>query len=210
MRLFLTLLAPALAWAGLCSSASAVVVYFPGQNIPIPSNFAGVSVDLDGGGTSNDLNGLPNGDANFYFGGANISNDADVTNPNPTWQPVRLGTNQTSTVDNLAFNVSVVGPGSTYAVGGTTFGSSNDHVGTEFTNGVIGYIGFSLIPNGGGGPFYGWMEVTLNDDGNPGTIHRWAYDDTGAPIIVGVVPEPGTGALALLGLAALAVRRRRR
>ena len=186
-------------------------MYFPSQDIPIPANFAGVSVDLETGASSTDLAGLPDGDANFFFGGAEISNDADATALSPSWQPVRTGSGNTDPIAALTLGTTVDGS-STYASG---FGSSGDvsaHF-PPFAAGSQGYIGFELTPNGGGGPLYGWMLVTLQTDASDleGTIHSWAYEDqAGVPIAVGAIPEPGSAGLGLLGLAALAMRRRRR
>ena len=201
----------ALAFSLSAAASPAAIVYFPSEDIPIPANFAGVSVDLETGATSTDLAGLPDGDANFFFGGAEISNDADETASAPSWQPVRTGTGNTDPIAALTLGTTVDGT-STYAAG---FGSSGD-VSTHFgplTAGQQEYIGFSLTPNGGGGPLYGWMLVTLQTDASDleGTIHSWAYEDqAGVPILVGAIPEPGSAALGLFGLAALALRRRRR
>jgi MYXO-CTERM domain-containing protein len=194
------------------AASNAAIVYFPAEDIPIPANFAGVSVDLETGATSTDLAGLPDGDANFFFGGAEITNDADAAAGAPSWQPVRTGTGNTDPLAVLANGVDFVDGTSTY---GTGFGSSGDvstHFGS-FTAGQQEYIGFSLTPNGGGAELYGWMLVTLQTDASDleGTIHSWAYEDqAGVPILVGAIPEPGSAALGLFGLAALALRRRRR
>jgi len=194
----------------LVPNAGAAVVFFePAGGIPIPTDFAGVSVDLETGATSNALDGLPNGDANFFFGGAELSNDADATASSPSWQPVRTVAGSTDPAANLTAGVDLVDGTSVFASG---FGSSGDlstHF-PPFTAGQPGYIGFSLIPDGGGGPYYGWMLVTLEDDGvTPGLIHSWAYDDMGAGLLVGAIPEPSAAVLGLLGLCAALMRRRR-
>lgn len=79
----------------------------------------------------------------------------------------------------------------------------------EFESGTSGYIGFVLV--GDSDTYYGWMRLTLHDDGSTGVIHEWAWDTDGDSITVGAVPEPSNAAL-LVGLAATfcAVRRRRR
>ena len=68
-----------------------------------------------------------------------------------------------------------------------------------------GYIAFVLNP--GPNELYGWIRVSLSDDGSTGAIHDWAYSDSA--IMVGEVPEPGSLVLLFAG-AALAFRRVRR
>lgn len=205
------------------TGASAAIIYFPNEDIPIPSNFSGVSVDLETGMTSNGLDGLPDGDANFFFGGAELTNDADASASMPSWQPVRAGSGFTDIALNLPVGAVVDAsgassdPGSTYhaAVGMQVYGSSGDLTShfPEFSAGSPGYIGFSMVPNAGGPVVYGWMEVTLQTQasGLDGTIHSWAYESTpGMSIMVGAIPEPGTASLTILGFTLALLRRRRR
>ncbi|MDG2124330.1 MAG: PEP-CTERM sorting domain-containing protein [Verrucomicrobiales bacterium] len=199
------------ALAALCltANAQAVIVYFdPDPDIPISTNYAGVSVDLETGAVSNDLNGLPGGDANFFFGGAGLSNDADATAITPRWHPVRLGTGNTDVVANLSLGTPV-DAASTYSTGFGGSGDPNSNF-ANFTAGTPGYIGFSLELDGGD-TVYGWMELTLQDDGiTPGSIHRWAFEsDAGTAVPVGAIPEPGSASLAFLGVMAFLLRRRR-
>jgi len=57
----------------------------------------------------------------------------------------------------------------------------------------------------GGGPYYGWMELSFSSDQSTGTLLQWAYNsESGAALTAGqtsAIPEPATTA-ALLGLAA--------
>ena len=189
------------------SPGHAVIITFLGQEIPIPVSFAGVSVDLETGARSTDLGGLSGRDAHFLLGGEGISNDADETSLAPSWQPVRSGTGNTDPVQNLSFGTVVDGS----SVTGDDFGGSG---GTTthfppFSNGVSGYIGFTLETSGAT-TAYGWMRVTLQDDNTPGVIHEWAYQDNGSAIEVGVIPEPTQGLLLAAGLSLLALRRHRR
>ena len=79
---------------------------------------------------------------------------------------------------------------------------------TTLTSGTQGYVGFSAML-ADTTLAYGWALVTLQDDNTPGVIHSWAYEDTGAPITAGAIPEPSHTLLVVLGLASLALRRRR-
>ncbi len=192
--------------AGFASSANAAIIWFPSQEIPIPTTFAGVSVNLETAANTNDLAGMPGADANFFAGGIGISNDADQTMMMATWQPVRSGMGNTDAIVNLTPGASVDGN----SVTGDDFGSSGGAVThfATFTSGTPGYIGYSVVLSDNT-TAYGWMRVTLQNDNTPGVIHEWAYEDSGGPILVGNIPEPSLALLCSLGLAALALRRRR-
>jgi hypothetical protein len=118
-----------------------------------------------------------------------------------------LGTSTTQ-VDNLfgtGYLIAATGsPAPNYGTGtnqttGATafvFNSENNIVGLRFFNEATGVIN------------YGWMRLGLGASFTDPTrrIVDWAYEDTGAGIIAGV---PTPGAIALLGFAGLAGRRRR-
>ena len=191
--------------AGSTMSTSAAVVSFINENIAIPTDFAGVSLDLETGVSSVSLEGLAGGDLNFVFGGQAFSNDADQNATTPSWQPVRADSGNTDVLENLGVGVEV-GPSSTVS---SSFGGSTDNF-ANFTPGERGYVGFSLILDDGNETVaYGWMEVTFQNNDAPGVIHSWAFDDTGAPLAVGAVPEPTQSVMLVLGVAAGAMRRRR-
>ncbi|MBR9760434.1 PEP-CTERM sorting domain-containing protein [bacterium] len=198
--------AAAILVASFTSVASAALIHFPDQNIPIPTTFAGVTVDLESGLVSNDLEGFSAGDANFLLGGLGITNDADEDSTSPSWQPVRSAANNTDPIVSLGIGAVVSGA----LLVGDDFGASfgaNSHF-PAFPSGTPGFIGFQLelddatLVNG-------WMEVTLQDDNTPGIIHQWAFEDSGASIRVGQIPEPGQTVLSLIGLTLLALRRRK-
>lgn len=83
---------------------------------------------------------------------------------------------------------------------------------TGFPDGLPGYIGFFF--DNDGTTNYGWAEVILRQEARYGSIEilRWAYDETGANIKTGAIPEPGVAALGLgaLALGAAGLRRWRK
>lgn len=187
----------------IAAPASAAIIWAPAQDIAIPTTPGGVVVNLETWSSTlgDDAAGA---DVNFFFGGFGIANDADSSATMPTFQPVRIGTGFLDAVENLTVGTTVDGS-STYSTG---YGGSASHIPSEFTAGTPGYLGFSL--DTGSGIVYGWMRVTLEANTAPGVIHEWAYEDSGAAILVGAVPEPGTSLLAALALGSLAFRRRRK
>ncbi|MCI0460397.1 MAG: PEP-CTERM sorting domain-containing protein [Gemmataceae bacterium] len=68
----------------------------------------------------------------------------------------------------------------------------------------------------GGNTFFGWVDLEVNPSGWTGTVHGYAYDDMGQPILTGdtgapqVIPEPHSLVLLALGAAGLAAMRARR
>jgi hypothetical protein len=71
-----------------------------------------------------------------------------------------------------------------------------------------GYVGFSFGPDSVPGvqTWYGWMLIQVNpDDIQNGRVISWAYENTGAPIII---PEPAPLAMPAMGSAGLALWRR--
>lgn len=204
----------------LASSAQGAVVYFANRNIPIPSTFTGVFIDIETGNSFTSSAGDATADVNFFFGGEGVSNDFQPSSASitPTLQFLRI--DDDSTIDNLeaVINLSadgsqVVGPTPTIGTFTTGFagsGATDDHLGTgpgQFEDGVLGHLGFSVQV--GGNTHYGYFEVILTNNG-AGVVQGWAYDNTpDTPITVIPIPEPATGLLAIFSLGLLCVRRRR-
>ena len=115
----------------------------------------------------------------------------------------------------LAYNTTIDLGTASYSTGFGASGQINSHFGgaTGFTSGTPGYLGFSLIidnPSNPGNPLtvFGWALVTLQDNDGVGTLHAWAFEDTGAAIQVGAVPEPAAALLGGMGMLLLLRRRR--
>ena len=193
---------------GTAGSAPGAIIWFENREIPIPTTFDGVAVNLENGANSTDRAGIPGGDANFVLAGIGITNDADQTATVASWQPVRVGPANTDAVRNLTLGDPVDGATLSYAAGFGGSGDLNSHF-PAFTAGMPGYIGFSLVLNNSN-LVYGWVRVTLRDDNTAGGfIHEWAFEDDGTAIVVGATPEPGSSLLALLALGGLFLRRKR-
>jgi hypothetical protein len=187
----------------LATNSHAAIVASGLQNITITSDFTGLYLDIDGGGAvAEEALGW---DLNAFFGGEGIGNS-------PSFHPVAATVSLDAPILNLAFGQTVNASSifaSTYPGG---FSSSDTHVGNgagQFISGDEGYIGFQFTANNNAGPFYGWMRVELSNTGDTGLIREWAYENSGAAITVGAVPEPSTLCALLLGTAGFCYRRRR-
>jgi len=197
MKIFLTYLL-------LAQSIPAALIYSGIQDIPIPTNFNGVSVDLV------NLTSVNNGDpdfintqVNFFFGGEGMISS-------PLFRPVRMSADQVSPVVALNFGEIV---NDSRVVGPPARGGSQNHIGsgaTQFTDNEEEYLGFLFDPNDDGEYVAGWMRVTFSQSGSPGTVHDWAYlEIPGESLAVGsVIPEPS--AFLFCSLAVLGLCRRRR
>ena len=187
--------------------AQAAITYSGAQNISVSNTFPGIYIDFNNplDSTSYTTSGTEpaNWDINPFFGGSAVGNSDDF-----------LVSTDDGSINSTLMNLTtsdIVGDGSGLGeIFVAASSGSTDHMGggpNQFANGVQGYIGFR-IDDGASGFYYGWMRVTLNDDGSSGTIHDWAWDTSGAAIQVGQIPEPS--AFLLGGLASLLLLRRRR
>lgn len=181
------------------ASGQAALVYSGFQNITVSTSFTSVYVDVDAASSSpTQASGW---DIDAFFGGEAFGNSAN-------FQPVRQTVSVSSAIVRLELGDLVDGS-DIYA---STPAGSSTHIGInpgQLASGVTGYLGFRLITNNAAGPYYGWMRVSLSNTPQPGKIIDWVYDNTGAGIIVGAIPEPSS--MALLGLgASLGVFTRRR
>ncbi|BCX49622.1 hypothetical protein HAHE_35300 [Haloferula helveola] len=208
-------------------TATAAITYIDPADIPIPTSFGGIYLDLNTGTANGSTEGNSVGvnsytisysepasgdwDVNFFFGGA-----AMVHNDSINIYRAGDGTDNFSAVHNLEAGTLVNGAstGTSQPLAAPTFGGSgaypaDPHMGAsalQFVNGADGYIGFVL--DEGSSPLYGWMLVQFHDDGTPGLIKEWAYSDS--PIEIGQIPEPHPAALLTFAACTVLLRRYRR
>lgn len=146
--------------------AVADIIYSNFLDTAIPTDFTGVTLSIDGG------------TINPFFGGVGVAN-------NDLFQPVRSGTGNLDPLANLSVG-SVIDVGNFFSTG---YGGSQTHLGTTFTDGVEGNIGFQL-----NGTDYGWMRVVFTGNTGGAVIKDWAYDNSGAAIVVGRVNQSAVDA----------------
>jgi hypothetical protein len=100
----------------------------------------------------------------------------------------------------------LIGPSGTWSGAGWSGDSG-------IATGSTGYIGFSFDPDDvpGAQEYYGWFQMHVgNNNTINGSVIDWAYENTGAPIATGMVPEPSSFAILAMGAAGLLMLRERR
>ncbi len=192
-----------LAFAGLTACSPAAIIYSGVENILIPTTFVGVYLDIDGGGAvAMEATGW---DVNFIFNGEGMGSS-------PSFRPVTPTVVLNAPVLNLVSGTSVSSSSTFAATYPGGYSSSDTHVGNslgQFASGTEGYIGFQFTTNTSTGPLFGWMRVELSNTAATGLVKDWAYEDSGAAISVGAIPEPSSVLSLLAGVAAFCYRRRR-
>lgn len=176
-----------LATITLALPASADVIYSNLQNIAIPATYDGVYLNVENSAwNTNMFSPVAGWDINPYFGGTVLYNS-------PDFQPVRSGTGSMDAVLNLSLGTAVSGSSvfSTFVQGssgenpgGPGYGGSQTHVGSTFTAGQEGYLGFKL-----NGANFGWMRVIFTNNTGGALIKDWAYENSGAAIVTGRVQQ---------------------
>jgi hypothetical protein len=79
---------------------------------------------------------------------------------------------------------------------------------SHWNAGSDGYFGYRFNPSGSQ-EVYGWAHVVISPDRTLMTLVDWAYENTGAPINAGAIPEPTTSLLLAVSLTVAALWRRR-
>jgi MYXO-CTERM domain-containing protein len=191
------------------ASANAAIVYSGVINFACAVDIDGTYINVETGQLSNGPGtGVPGWDVNPYStaGGMNFFNSTgggQMRRPGVT----------TGTAGNLAVGT-VIGAAGSYNTGtgnvyGTTAATGLNGGWTYSSENIIGFRFVSAA----GTTHYGWMRFLMGAAGSAGTsmtrtVVDFAWENVaGTSIEAGAVPAPG--ALALLGVAGLASRRRR-
>lgn len=185
--------------------ADAAIIYSGPVSITIPSTTSGIYLNVvtgvfattPAGSTGWDLN--PWGSTSFNVWANNSASPNDGVIGNFT------GGSSTTLVDNLPLGTIVDG---SWAYSRS---SGNETTGpTAFVlNSSANYVGFRFLNESTGQIDFGWMQFSLSTtvSAQPRLIVAYAYDNTGAGINVGAVPEPSTFALlGVMAAGALGVR----
>ena len=177
------------------SSANAAVIYSGLQNVPIFPIAAngGVYFEFEAPFTAAQGTRPAGWDVNPYASGASIYLNSNTA-------VVLVG----ATAADLAFGTPITAA--------SLFSGNGFSGGVGIPAGSTDIFGFRFISNNGGDPaqdLFGWARISIAAAGN-GNIVDWAYENTGASITAGAVPEPSSLGLLAAGTAGLAQWRRRR
>jgi MYXO-CTERM domain-containing protein len=189
--------AAAAAASVVAGAANAAIVHWADANLVIPATIDGLYINVETRTSGSAGSAVSGWDLNPYA-------TTSLTWFNATGTGMmRFPGVTTGSAGNLALGT-VVGAAGSYGSGAVTVGAAAGNWQLNASN----YFGFRFV-GADGGTKYGWGRFVIGASisGADRTIAEIAYEDSGASINVGTVPAPG--AIALLGLAGLAHRRRR-
>lgn len=198
--------AAAVTGLGVAQQADAGLVYSGTVNLNVPTTTAGIYLNVVTGVAATTPAGSPGWDINPWGTSTIFSYANNAASPNDGVINNFAGGSSATLVDNL--------PQGTPIDGSSTYGRNNGHETTGptvfNTNSSNNLIGFRFLNEGTNQLNFGWARYSFAGtfNGQPRSIVEYAYDNTGAGVQAGVVPEP-TG-LALLAAGALGLVARRR
>jgi MYXO-CTERM domain-containing protein len=189
--------AAAAAASVVAGAANAAIVHWADANLLVPATIDGLYINVETRQTGSAGSGVAGWDINPYSATSltwfNATGTGMMRYPGAT----------TGSAGNLALGTAVGATGS-FGSGAVVFGAAAGNWQLNASN----YFGFRFVA-ADGGTKYGWGRFVIGASsfGADRMVAELAFEDSGAAIAVGAVPAPG--AIALLGLAGLASRRRR-
>ena len=201
----------AVATAAVAATSNAAVVYSGIINFACNADLDGAYINVETGLMSNGPeSGVPGWDVNPYStsGGMNFFNSTGGGQ-------MRREFIGSGTAGNLAVGTSIGSTGSFNTTTGNVYGiTSATGLAGGWTYSSDNIIGFKFV-GADALTHYGWMRFAMGAGGSTTvgitrTVVDYGYESTAATsILAGAGAVPAPGALALLGLAGLATRRRR-
>ena len=200
---YATLAGVALAAPALAPSAKAAIVYSGPLTLAIPNSIDGLYINFVTGVTGSSGTAVPGYDFNPYNNGAGLT-FYGASSPSGILASRTPGTNAVAQRLTLCAPISSA----------SSFYNPFQTQGTLFQNTGTAYVGLRFQNEATLTVDYGWALIsTTAASGFPATILGYAYENTGAGIAAGAVPEPTTTAtlgFGVLTLGAVGVRRWRR
>lgn len=176
----------------VAAPAHAAIVVYSGPPISITPNIDGLYLNVVTGASAN--GSVAGWDINIY-------NNSTLSPTLSFWAATGGGyVGVGSAVSNLTTGTPI-GPASNFL--STNVGGG--FTATDFA-GTTGLFGFRFINEAAGTTHYGWARMSSGTDGGfPASIVSYAFESTpNLGVQAGIVPEPGTYALMLAGLAGVA------
>jgi hypothetical protein len=185
-------------------NADADIIYSGPVSINITSTTQGVYLNVVSGLNSTNSSIVTSWDVNpWSSSGLGLFNPAA-----PSGGAYVNTTAGGSTAINMAFGASI-DAGNFYGSGSSAAGAAQAQWNLNSSNNLIGFRFVDPSIGGGATVLYGWMRISLGatPGGQPRAIVEYAYENAGASIGAGVVPEPTVMALlSVMATGALGVR----
>ena len=193
------LCAAALATGVAVGNANATVVYSGAINMVIPNTTDGIYMNVQTGAWSSTTTTPAGWDVNPYGTATTAVSLFAATGTGYMRNP---GTTATAAT-RLDLGTVVGSSAFFYGNSSATMGSGTG----QWAANSSGYFGFKFIA-ADAATHYGWMQLSIGANAGTRSIVQYAWEDV-ANTSITVTPIPAPGAVALLGLAGFAKRRRR-
>ena len=195
------LCAAALATGAAVGTANATVIYSEVINLAVPTTTDGVYMNVQTGAWSSTTTTPAGWDVNPY-GTATTAVSLFAATGTGYMRNPNAGTATSATRLDVG---TVVGSSAFfYGNSSATMGSGTG----QWAANSSGYFGFKFTA-ADAATHYGWMQLSIGANAGTRTIVRYAWEDVANTSLTVGVPIPAPGAVALLGLAGFAKRRRR-